>query len=113
MHVLDFLVSLARKFHATIQVFHVYDQDDTPDSTAYTQNTEAFNAYFGNIKHPYAEFFEEDIEGGLSTFVEENNIDILSIIPKRRTLFFRLFKSHPAKKIFIYSQVPLLAIPGK
>ena len=113
MCVLDFLVSLAREFRATIQVFHVYDQDHKPDSIAYTQNTEALNEYFGNIQHPYAEFFEEDIEGGMSTFVEDNKIDILTIIPKRRTLFFRLFKSHPAKKIFVYSQVPLLAIPGK
>lgn len=113
IHVLDFLVTLAKKFHAAIQVFHVYDQDHIPDSSAYTENTEALNTYFGNIKHPYAEFFEEDIEGGLSKFVEENNIDILAVIPKRRTLFFRLFKSHPAKKIFVYSQVPLLAIPGK
>jgi nucleotide-binding universal stress UspA family protein len=113
MHVLYFLVSLARTFSAAIQVFHIYDQDHKPDSIAYNQNTEALNAYFGNIKHPYAEFFEEDIEGGLSTFVADNHIDILTIIPKRRTLFFRLFKSHPAKKIFVYSQVPLLAIPGK
>lgn len=52
----------------------------------------------------------QDIEEGISTFAETNNLDLLIAIPKKHKLLDILFKPSSTKKLVIHSHIPVMCI---
>lgn len=55
----------------------------------------------------------KDILEGVNDFIKEENIDILSMTTRRRSIFARLFNPSIAHRMIFHSDTPLLVIPAK
>lgn len=65
---------------------------------------------FDNINHTTYFRKNEDVIGGINKFVDHHHIDLLIMLPKKHTLFSRLFHESNTKKMAFHTHVPLLTI---
>jgi hypothetical protein len=49
----------------------------------------------------------DDIIGGLNSFVESNEIDLISLTHKKRNMFYRLLNPSLAKKLLFQTKRPV------
>ncbi len=69
--------------------------------------------YLQEVEHYF--FYPEnaDIVEGLDHFIAENPIHWLAMIPRKHTLFERLFNTSITKKMAYHTRIPLLILPEK
>lgn len=65
---------------------------------------------FYDVNHTVYFNKNEDVVAGINNFVDEHRIDMLVMLPKKHSLFFRLFHESNTKKMAFHSHVPLLTI---
>jgi nucleotide-binding universal stress UspA family protein len=53
-----------------------------------------------------------DFVEGISTFVENRNIDVIITVPRKHSFFSQLFVTSHTKKLAYHSTVPIIAIPA-
>jgi len=70
--------------------------------------TEKLDKYFKPVKHSFHLEINEDVESGLNNYLEKNKIDIIAMMPRRQTLFDRLFNGIHTKNIALHTKIPLL-----
>lgn len=54
----------------------------------------------------------ESLEVSLEKFVDENNIDMISLSSSRRNLFARMFNPGIARRMLFHSDTPILVVKG-
>ena len=60
---------------------------------------------------PVYDFIEDaDIEDGINSFAEKNNLDLIITIPKKHKLLDNLFKKSSTKQLLVQSHIPLMCI---
>jgi nucleotide-binding universal stress UspA family protein len=52
----------------------------------------------------------EDIDEGILNFTEDNDIDLLVVLPKRHNLFENLVRKSHSKELILHSHVPVMAL---
>lgn len=65
---------------------------------------------FDEIDHTISFRKNEDVVDGINNFVDRHHIDMLVMLPKKHSLFFRLFHESNTKKMAFHTHVPLLTI---
>jgi nucleotide-binding universal stress UspA family protein len=103
------LISLTKLLHTDIKIFHVKTNGNKKRGQS---DPEALlNQFFETVNYVYTDFYENDIEEGIGKYILEQDIDILAMIPRKHSLFYRLFNSSITRKMAFHTYVPLLAIP--
>ena len=64
----------------------------------------------GSLKPEYHFITNESIDEGILEFVDENNIDLLVVLPKRRSILNSLIHRSATKQFVLHSHVPVMAI---
>ncbi len=106
---LKMLIVIAKLFNADVQIFHIKEKDENDDGQIIPENS--FKEHFGAVNYNYSNFYGDDIEDGINKYIETKNIDILAMVPRKYTIFYRLFKNSLTKKMAFHIKIPLLAIP--
>lgn len=65
---------------------------------------------FDNVNHTTTFRKSEDVVEGINKFVDQQNVDMLVMLPKKHSLFSRLFHESNTKKMAFHTHVPLLTI---
>ncbi len=65
---------------------------------------------FENIDYSIHFLSGENLINNINDFIENNNADLLIMIPKKHPLFSNLFQESNTKKMAFHSHIPLLAI---
>ena len=55
----------------------------------------------------------DSIENGILEYIENNNVDLLTVIPKHKNFWENLIKTSISKKLVNSSIIPLLILPEK
>ncbi len=63
-----------------------------------------------NIPHQFHFIEHEVVQDALSDFIDQNNIDLLIMIPKKHSFFESLFHKSRTKEMLYHSHVPVLAL---
>ncbi len=63
-----------------------------------------------DLKPKYDFITNENIDEGIINFADTNHIDLLVILPKRHTLFDKLFHRSHTKQFVLHSHVPVMAL---
>lgn len=63
-----------------------------------------------NLKYSFAYINNPDVSEGINTFVQNNNIDLLMMVPRSHSFFYGWFHESTTKKMAFHTKVPLLAI---
>ncbi len=108
--ILGLLLDIARTFNARVHVLTIY-KESIYDENAVVETNEASLQYY--LEHFYAEHnFEknQDIEKGILEYIEEKNIDLLTILPRNHAQKTKPSEGRLTKLLTLHSSVPVLTL---
>lgn len=99
---------LAKDFTASIDILNVADEADFNENFVFLSRVleDAFKPI--NIKYDLLAAHHSD--DGILKFVDENNIDLLIVMPKHHNLFERLFQKSHTKNLVLHCHVPVMEL---
>jgi nucleotide-binding universal stress UspA family protein len=109
--VIDDLLEFADAFEARITCLHVNTDYDTMSADRLEKEILEDTYWFT----PYSKIkFElmrsESTQAGLETYVKENGIDLVAVMPRKRSFLESLFHKSISKDVATYAGVPVLVI---
>lgn len=105
---LEPLKQLNNLFGSTIHIIHISDKDKLEISEA--EQAKKFEQYLKNTQHSYHFMVNDDVEDGITKYIETHDIDILALIPRKHNFFQLLYGSSESKRMIFHSKIPILAI---
>ncbi len=104
---LKILKWIARLFNTEVLVFHVME-DPSKLTTKEERQIEVLKQKLEGINTSVLTVESSSIVDGIKDFVNEHNLDLMALLPRRHNLFQRIFKKSVTKTIAIDPQTPLL-----
>lgn len=109
---IDQLITVARAFDAEIAMVHITTQEEALVSE------EMLKRYFAQKiarltryeKITYHLKYEENIQRGLASFIQQTNTDLIALLTHERTLFEKFYNPSLTKHMAYHTEIPLLAI---
>lgn len=101
--------AFAKLFGAEVHVLNV-DYQNRNYTPATSDELSNLDEMLSDTKHYFHFVDDEDIQRALNAFIEENNIDLLLMIPKKHNLWENLFRRSKTKEMAYHSIVPVLAV---
>ena len=108
-HAFDKLIEFIKLFKAKLLLINI---NNTSSKTTYKKVLSAslLEHVLDDVDHSISVRKSEDITEGINHFVDHHKIDMLIMLPKKHTLFSRLFQESNTKKMAFHTHVPLLTI---
>ncbi|OEK01005.1 hypothetical protein BFP97_05535 [Roseivirga sp. 4D4] len=104
----DMLSKIAKASGSEIHVLHV--SEEPVIQSGETDEAQKLDRYFKNIKHSFHFKLDQHVDDGINDYIDEHNIDLLVIVPKKHKLLERIFKASVTKKMAYHSKIPLLVL---
>lgn len=105
----EIIKSFQKEFGATLHVLNVNDHKSTGTTSTPDEIAGLYKMF--EDANPIYHFIEKDnIEEGIDEFAEENNLDMIIVIPKKHKLLESLFKSSSTKQLVYHSHVPVMCV---
>jgi nucleotide-binding universal stress UspA family protein len=99
---------LVNDFHAELHVINSGREDKYEPDTVFESGM--LQEILVPLKPQYHLITGENTDESIISFVEENNIDLLITLPKRRGLLEKLTHKSISKQFVLHSQVPVMAM---
>ncbi|MFT3949628.1 MAG: universal stress protein [Agriterribacter sp.] len=108
-----YLKEWAKAFDAELGVLNVdYNKDSFSEEIK--SKTALLQSLLGEgVKTGFFFINNEDVETGINEFAENNNLDLLIVVPRKHNLFERLFQKSHASELVFHSHIPILSIHEK
>jgi nucleotide-binding universal stress UspA family protein len=105
---LQTLHDIAREFNATVHILTINRNGGTP--SVKPENQEVLEYYLESLLYFHAFPKNVDIEMGISDYIQEQNIDMLAILPRNHTQSTTPSEGRLTKLLTMHTKVPLLTI---
>jgi len=105
---LEVVCLLSEQFNAEIQILRVGKNPDHISEDE-TEGVTDLHNYFKGLPHTFHFSTIDDVAQGINEHISSNNIDLLALMPKKHSIYEKLFKERITKKIAHHTKVPLLA----
>lgn len=108
--VLETLLEIARSFNAKVHVLTIY-KDSVYDEEAVKESNENLLEYY--LEHFYEEHSfnkNQDVEQGILDYINEKNIDLLTILPRNHTEKSTPSEGRLTKLLTLHSEIPVLTL---
>ncbi len=102
---LNILKFFAESFGACIHLVNIKENSEA----GHFEEAVYLESFFSNIKHTHTTSRFKNFEAGINDFVENNAIDLLAIMPRKKNIFQKLFGSSHTRKLAYHSKLPFLA----
>lgn len=103
------LMQFTRLFNMAIHCIHIGPRSDKWEMIKMDGLKDYFkNAYHQESVECHILVPEPDLLQSIDKYVQENEINMISLTHKKRKLLEKVFKTSVAKKIFYHSEIPLL-----
>jgi nucleotide-binding universal stress UspA family protein len=106
---LEPLKVLIKVFGSKLHLIHISDKNGIDASMA--EEAKKLEHSLKNISHQLNFIINDNVEEGLNSYITQNKIDLLVLVPRKHKLFDMIFGSGESKKIVFHTKTPLLAIP--
>ena len=108
--VLQTLIQLTKAFNAEINIVHIDPDQSASLSDQKINEAKKFEQYFKHVRHTYHFIHHQDVEVGLENYAENNNTDLIALIPRKHKFLDNLSQKRISKKMAFHSKVPILAL---
>jgi len=105
-------VSLIKEWVATFQAdLRVLNVDSNKANVRDTAQQSVLLYTLLQDMHPQYSYIDSpEVEAGISSFAEDNQIDLLIVIPRKHRLLETLFQKSHTKDLIFHSQIPILSV---
>jgi len=104
------LIDFALSFGAKLHILHITDKLDKLHTGAVGE-AKLLEKYLRGISHTYHMIEGEHIESSILKYIDSHDIDIIAVMPRKHTLFEKLFQSSVTKQLVHHSKIPLFTFP--
>ncbi len=104
------LKELIQLLHIEVYILNVVKQGSFVTADQSVSGT-ILEDYIHETAHSFHFSENENVVEGINEFMKEKNADMLVMIPRKHTLFQRLFSRSTTKKMAFHTHIPLLTIP--
>lgn len=104
----EVLTEIAKASDAEIHVLHVSEAPFIKSGE--TKEAEKLDGYFKNVRHTFHFKLDKHVDVGINEYIDENSIDLLTLVAKKHSLLDRIFKGSTTKKMAYHSRIPLLIL---
>ena len=111
-HLLEPLKEISRIFYSKLFILNVVKELELVGVEKEVSRMRIDN-YFEDLQHMHYYFEDEDIIHGLNQFIDDYNIDMVTMLPHKHNLFQRMFKEGHTKKMAFHTHIPLLTLPSR
>ncbi|MFD2564342.1 universal stress protein [Aquimarina rubra] len=105
---LQYLIEIAKISHAAVRFLYISNDDALSEEQK--NNQKLLKEYFEDIPHTFHILHNVDVKGGLSSFVESRNSDMITFINRKHSFFGSIFSRPMVKDLGYHSKVPVLAL---
>lgn len=106
------LFDITDKFNAEINILHVQKKRTDLKAAEAIGKMKASLA-FSKHKHQFHTIAENNVEEGITKFIEQNHSDVLTMVAHKHSLFDRLFGKVHTKAMSYQTRIPLLVLQSK
>ncbi len=110
--VFNTMMQLLKSLSIKVYFVHFSDNEDPWDEVQLAGVKEYFKRQYPNLETSYVLLGNGKIVENLNKFIQECNIDILTIASQKRNIFSRLFNPGIAHRMVFHGNTPLLVIRG-
>lgn len=105
-------VSLIKEWVATFQAdLRVLNVDSNKANVRDTAQQSVLLYTLLQDMHPQYSYIDSpEVEAGISSFAEDNQIDLLIVIPRKHRLLETLFQKSHTKDLIFHSRIPILSV---
>ncbi len=107
--VLDPLKEILRTFHSQVLILNVLEEGQLP-STEQAAEGIRLDRYLEGYPHTYHFAEAPDVESGIQSFVEGNEVDMIVIVNREHDLLDRLLHKSVTRKMVHHTHLPLLVL---
>lgn len=97
-------------FKSHIYILNVSREKELISATKKTTGGAQLANLFEGLSHSFNFVENEDIVEGINEFVNEHNIDLIVMVPRKHTLFENIFKERNTKRMAFHTHIPILAL---
>lgn len=101
-----------KSFHFSVSFIHLTDSKDTWDEIKLAGIKDYFQKQYPGLEIHYDVVMNDNLLKGLDQYINDNQIDIITLTSYKRNIFARLFNPSIARKMIFHSDTPLLVING-
>lgn len=101
-----------KSFHFSVSLIHLTDSKDTWDEIKLAGIKDYFEKQYPGLEIHYDIVMNDNLLKGLDQYINDNQIDIITLTSYKRNIFARLFNPSIARKMIFHSDTPLLVING-
>lgn len=98
---------LMKEFNAELHVLYVNGGVDDPQIA---DESALFHELLGDLQPKYHFLVNNDVDGAIAEYANNNRLDLLIIIPKKHSFFHSLFQRSHSKQVVLKSHVPVMAL---
>ena len=107
----DYIKDMVYEFGAELYVLNVHYNDDDKHYKDETILESAYlDAMLQDIKPIYYFLNKKDVVEGINEFAEQNNLDMVMVIPKKHRLIDNLFHKSRSRELVTHSHIPIVSI---
>ncbi|MFT3703584.1 MAG: universal stress protein [Agriterribacter sp.] len=101
----------AKTFNAELEILNVNESGKHPASES--KQKEILQGLLSETAPKFFFINNPDVEKGINEFAENNNVDLLIVIPRKHNLLESLFQKNHATELAFHSHIPILSIHEK
>jgi len=107
----DHFIKLMANYSPKIHLFNVSTSKDELDEIRLTGVCEYLKKHYKDIEIDFTVFCEGSLLDSIDNFVQEKNIDIITLTTHRRSMIMRIFNTSMASKMLFHTNTALFVIP--
>lgn len=100
-------------FKFSVTLIHLATLKDTWNEIKLAGIKEYFHKQYPDLQIYYDIVMDDNLGQNLDSFIQANNIDVITITSYKRNMFARLFNPSIAMKMIFHTDTPLLVISDK
>jgi nucleotide-binding universal stress UspA family protein len=107
----EYIKNIVREFGAELYVLNVKDKNSTEsDVTDATMETAYLDAVLEEIRPTYVQLTGDDVVECINGFAENNNLDLVMVIPKKHRFIDTLFHKSRSRELITHAHIPIVSI---
>jgi K+-sensing histidine kinase KdpD len=106
---IEILKEWTKAFGAELEILNVNYNKDSEDKKSREQEG-IMRSILEEINPKFFFINNQDVEKGVHEFAENNNVDLLIVVPRKHNLLESLFQKSHSKELVFHSHIPILSV---
>lgn len=108
----EYIKNLVKEFGADLYVLNVQDKKEDEDDWQEppTMDTVYLDSMLEEVRPNYVQLTGKNVVDSITSFAENNNLDLVMVIPKKHRFIDSLFHKSQSKELITHAHIPIVSI---